>query len=413
MPQLQIFLPENWPDTSTAEITPLFWRLADGANTRHGESAFGALPRGAEVELILPAGRVLLTRVKLPPGSSQKLGEVVGYAVEDRLLGDPESVHAAVGTRSADGNVAVAVLDRRWLEAVRTRFAAAGHRITRVVSEVATVPQTPAAWDLVWYGQHGCLRTDEEQGLAVDGSGDSAPIALQLVLQEARETGSVPERIIVHDAADGQTMPDLALWSRELDLPVEAGKPWSRERVDLPTRRGINLLQGSFAAHRSGSELLKRYRLPLALAAGIAGLAIVLSAGDWVWLTWNKYRLQTAMVKTYRTAFPESKVDDRLVQLQMGRNLADLKRARGQAQPGDFFYLLSDALPAIDATGGAAQGVRYERGKLQLDLRLTQPQTPEALNRRLTSAGLAARVESVSPTPGGVLARISLSGGNT
>ena len=64
MPQLQIFLPENWPDTSTAEITPLFWRLADGANTRHGESVFGALPRGAEVELILPAGRVLLTRVK-------------------------------------------------------------------------------------------------------------------------------------------------------------------------------------------------------------------------------------------------------------------------------------------------------------------------------------------------------------
>lgn len=413
MAQLQIFLPESWPDTSIADVTPLFWRLADGVNTREGESAFGALPRAAEVELIVPAGRVLLTRVKLPPGSSQKLGEVVGYAVEDRLLGDPESVHAAVGSRGADGNVTVAVLDRAWLEAVRTRFAAAGHRITRAVSEVATVPQTPGAWDLVWYGQHGSLRTDEEQGLAVDGSGDSAPVALQLVLQEARDTGSSPERIVVHDAAAGQALPDLARWSRELDLPVEAGKPWSRQRVDIPTRRGINLLQGSFASYRSSSELLKRYALPLQLAAGIAGLAIALSAGDWVWLTWNKYTLQTAMVKTYRTTFPESKVDDRLVQLQMGRNLAGLKRDRGHAQPGDFFPLLAEALPAIGATGGAAQGVRYERGKLQLDLRLAQAETPAALNQRLTSVGIAARVESVNPTAGGVLARITLSGGNT
>ena len=411
MAQLQIFLPEGWPESSMAEVTPLPWRLADGAATREAEAPIGSLPRAAEVELILPAGRVLLTKVKLPPGSAQKLSEVVGYAVEDRLLGDPEGVHATVGARNADGDVAVAVIDRAWLDDVRARFAAVGQRVTRVVSEVGTVPRTPGAWDLLWYGQHGCLRTDDEQGLAVDGAGGSAPVALQLTLQEARDAGGAPERLVVHDATNGGAMPDLAQWSRGLDLPVDAGTRWSRDRIEIPTRRGINLMQGNFATGRSGTELLTKYRLPLRLAAAIVGLGIALSVGDWAWLSWQKYSLNAAVEKTYRTAFPDSTVKKELVQTEMGRKLADLRRAHGQAQQGDFLPLLSDALPVIGATGGSAQAVRYERDKLQLDLRIAQPQTAEGLNQRLSSSGIAARVESVSPTAGGALARVTFTTG--
>jgi general secretion pathway protein L len=413
MPYLQIFLPEGWPESSMADITPLPWRLADGATTRQGESPIGSLPKSSEVELILPAGRVLLTRVKLPPGNTQKLGEVVGYAVEDRLLGDPESIHAAVGARSADGNVTVAVLDRAWLQSAREKFAAAGHRLMRAVSEVAIVPQTPGAWDLLWYGQHGALRTGEDLGSAVDGSGDGAPIALQLALQEARNGGAAPERIVVHDGTDGRHLLDLARWSAELGIPVDGGKIWRREQVEVPTRRGINLLQGGFATGRSSSELVKRYRLPLQLAAGVVGLGILVSAGDWAWLRWQKYAEQAKMVKIYRATFPDSTVKDELVQVQMGRNLADLRRAHGQAQAGDFIPLLSDALPVISATGGSAQSVRYERGKLQLDVRLAQMQSQDELNQRLSSAGIPAKVESVSSSQGGALARVTFSGGAT
>lgn len=413
MPYLQIFLPEGWPDSGMDDIAPLPWRLADGAATRQGESPIGSLPRSNEVELIIPAGRVLLTRVKLPPGNTQKLGEVVGYAVEDRLLGDPDSIHAAVGARSADGNVTVAVLDRAWLESVREKFNAAGHRLTRAVSEVAIVPQTPGAWDLIWYGRHGCLRVGEDLGSAVDGSGESAPVALQLALHEARNAGTAPERIVLHDATEGLPSPDLARWSRELDIPIDGGKRWRSEQVEIPTRRGINLLQGAFATSRSSGELLKRYRLPLQLAAGIVGLGILVSAGDWAWLRWQKYAEQAKMVKIYRATFPDSTVKDELVQVQMGRNLADLRRAHGQAQPGDFIPLMSDALPIVNATGGSAQAVRYERGKLQMDVLLAQVQTQAELNQRLASAGIPARVESVSPNQGGALARVTFSGGPT
>lgn len=409
MALLQVFLPADWPG---ADVPPaLRWRLADGAAIRHGKSVLAELPRGAEVELIVPASRVLLTRVKLPPGSSQKLADVVRYAVEDKLMGDPETVHAAVGRRSAEGEVTAAVVDRAWLASVRNQFSDIGLRPVRMMSAIAVVPHTAGAWDAVWHGSHGWLRTGEDQGLVLDGAIGAAPLALQLAVQEARTANALPERIVVH-ASKGKDLPELARWQQELELPVEAGPPWSWREADIPATQGINLLQGSFASSRSRAELLGRYRLPLRLAAGIAALYTVVSIADWAWLAWQRYALQAQMTETFKAAFPEAKsiVD---APLQMRRNLADLKRARGEAQPGDFLPLLANALPAVGATGGAAQALQYERGKLQLDLRLPQAQSVEALNQRLSAAGIPAKVDSVNATPNGVLARVTVTGGSS
>src|SRR5258705_1075663 len=100
MSLLQVFLPNGWPNNDENNQVLLRWRLTDGITTRVGETPFELLPIGADVELIVPAGRVLLTQVKLPPGNPQKLSEVASYAVEDKLLGDPDTVHAAVGNPS-------------------------------------------------------------------------------------------------------------------------------------------------------------------------------------------------------------------------------------------------------------------------------------------------------------------------
>ena len=406
MALLQIFLGDDQPDTGAVR-----WRLAEGVNTRHGESRLSELPPANEVELIISASRVLLTRVKLPPGNTQKLADVIGYAVEDKLLGDPETVHAAVGRRNADGTITAAIVDRAWLGGVRERFSAMGRRPTRAVSEIALVPATAGAWDAVWHGDHGWLRNGDDEGFMLDPAAGAAPLALRLAVQEARSAGAAPARIVVHPA-EGNVLPELARWQQELELPVEAGTPWSWQKADIPALRGINLLQGKFVSSRSRAELASRYRLPLRLAAGIAGLYIVVSSADWAWLAWQKHTLEARMTQTFKTAFPDAKtiVD---APLQMRRNLADMQRARGEAQPGDFLPLLATALPVIGAAGGNAQSVQYERGKLQFDLRLAQVEPAEALNQRLSAAGVAARVESVNQTPAGALARVTFTGGTS
>jgi general secretion pathway protein L len=386
----------------------LRWRLTDGATTRIGEAALNDLPRGADVELIVPASRVLLTRIKLPPGNPQRLGEVASYAVEDKLLGDPDTIHAAVGSRGADGTTTAAIVDRAWLTSVQNQFSTAGRQPIRAVSEIATVPVSPDSWNVIWHGNQGWLRTIEDQGLVVDSADQGAPLALLLALQEARAINAVPERIIVH-AAEDHALPVLARWEQELGVPIEAGPPWTWQRIDAPLKHGINLLQGPFAPSRSGAELLQHYRVPVFLAAGILGLYLIVGIVDWAWLKWQEHSLKTQMIEAFKTAFPDAKtiVD---APLQMQRNVADLKRAHGEAQPEDFLPLLANALPAISTTGGTTQALQYERGKLRLDLRLSQAQPPEVLNQQLSGAGIQAKVESVNPTAGGVLARITITG---
>ena len=158
--------------------------------------------------------------------------------------------------------------------------------------------------------------------------------------------------------------------------------------------------------------MLARYRIPAILAAGIVGLYIIVSVADWAALAWQKRSLQAQMTNTFKTAFPDA-TNIVNAPLQMQRKLIELKRAHGEAQPGDFIPLLANALPAINATGGTAQAVQYERGKLQLDIRLPQVQPPEVLNQQLSGTGLPAKVESINPTPNGAVARITFAGGNS
>ncbi|MES2354170.1 MAG: type II secretion system protein GspL [Pseudomonadota bacterium] len=408
MPLLQVFLPNGWPTRDSTDTAPLRWRLTEGITTRSGESTLEKLPRGADIELIVPASQVLFAQVKLPPGNTQRMSEMASFAVEDKLLGDPETIHAAVGIRGLDGMATAAIVDRAWLHAVRDHFSAAGLRLIRAISEIATVPFTPGAWDLVWHGTQGWLRTIEDQGLVVDLSGDNVPLSLLLALKEAQAANTLPDRIIVH-AAENHALPDLTRWQQELQLPVEAGTPWSWQRIDV-SRRGINLLQGPFAPSRSNAELLTRFRVPLSLAAGIVGLYFILSTADWAWLTWQKRALQTEMTQTFKTAFPDSNTIAN-APLQMQRKVMELKRINGEAQPSDFLPLLASALPAMNATGGTPQAVQYDHGKLRLDLQLSQVQSLDALTQQLSAAGIQARVESINPTANGAVARITFTGG--
>jgi len=408
MSLLQVFLPNNWPSPESNSATPFRWRLTDGVTTRMGESPLDSLPRGAEVELILPASRVFLTRIKLPPGNTQKLSEIVSYAVEDKLLGDPETIHAAVGLRGADGAATAAIVDRAWLIAVRDLFSAADLRPIRGVSEIATAPYSQGAWNLVWHGDQGWLRTNEDQGSVIDSAGANAPLALLLAIQEAHAANALPREILVH-AADGQELPDLTRWENELQIPVIASAEWSWKRIEAPTRRGVNLLQGAFAPSRSPSELLARFRMPAMLAAGIAGLYLAVSFADYAWLTWQKHALLSEMKTTFKTTFPDAQVIVN-APLQMQRKVAELKRAHGEAQETDLVPLLATALPAIAATGGKPQALQYDHGKLSIDLKLPQAHSAQSLSQIVSGAGGKGRVESVNPTPGGVLARIVFTG---
>ena len=101
-------------------------------------------------------------------------------------------------------------------------------------------------------------------------------------------------------------------------------------------------------------------RAALWLAGIIAVAQLGLTAFDAWRLTRERDALEARRESIFRSAFPEARVvvDP---ELQMARNLADLRSARGLAGSDDFLVQMS---AAARGTAGPVRSVEYANGKL-------------------------------------------------
>lgn len=410
MSLLRIHIPSSWPDTEPD--APLPWCNLDtrGERLAAGSSTLANLPRAEACELVIPAEAVLLTRATLPRGSRRKMRQFLAYAIEDRLVAEPDAVHVAAGPTLDDGQTALAVVDKAWLARVLARLDGAGLRPRSAWPETL-LPALPAdGWVMVWDGRGGFLRSGEHAGMSLDGgTSTQPPTALVLSVAEARAAAALPHHLLLR-LREGASPPDIEAWSHVLGVAVEVGVEWMPLQLPDATHGGIDLLQGTFAPSGSGRDWWPTLRLPLILAGLIALLQVGATTTEWWLLSREKQQLQVAMEERFREAFPDARaiVD---APLQMQRNLAELRGTAGQMSPSDFMPLLSRVAPALDADSrGNLRAIRYEASQLSLDVAVTDQAAAENLLRRLTDAGLAGQVQSVSGTAPQSLARIVITG---
>ena len=353
--KLRVFLPNvDRPEAAT----PFAWKLFDA---RHGPmrgdvTTADSIPRVPESEVVIPAERVLFARLSLPKVNAATIRELLPYAVEDRLLADPAHIHAVAGAKNKRGETVVAVVDRDWLQAMLDALARAGLRPTAAWSESALLAGGHADWQLVWGPSRGMLVDDEGVAATFDRS-PGLPLALRLAIDEATTRGDRPEKVRVHTAGD-EALPDLATFSRETGIAFEAGTRWDTLAAGQPAAGSINLLQGDFTP-RSGRE----WKLPRA-AVWIAGTIAVVQLGFTAWDAWRLGRERSALEAQreaiFRSAFPEARVvvDP---ELQMARNLAELKRSRGLAAGDEFLVQMTQA---ARGSHGKVNSIEYANGKL-------------------------------------------------
>jgi general secretion pathway protein L len=358
--KLRIFLPaaeRALPDTRFA------WMLFDARRRllREGVNALAEVPRGDEVEAVLPASRVLFARLKLPRVSAATIRELLPFAVEDRLLADPSHIHAVAGARDSRGETVVAVIDRQWLQGMLDALARAGLRPTRAWPESALLAGGRGDWNLVWSPARGMLVDDDGVAATFDHDASGAfPLALRLALDEAAARGDKPTGIRVHTDA-GASLPDLAAWSAESGVGFAAGSRWEELARADPGRAAINLLQGEFSPRRQGRTRLPRAAVWLAVAIAVLQMSLVaLDAGR---LRHERSTLEARREAIFRDAFPEARavVDP---ELQMKRNLADLRREHGIAVEDEFFGKLSRE---AQEPGRQARSIEFANGKLVVE----------------------------------------------
>lgn len=359
--KLRVFVPSTERADASARHA---WILFDGRGhvLREDAGALAEMPRADEVELVLPASRVLFARLKLPRVNAATIRELLPYAVEDRLLADPSHIHAVAGRRGAGGDTTVAVVDRDWLAALVEMFGRAGLKASRAWGESALLFAPGGEWHAVCGPRRGMLVDDREVSVAFDRTpGGELPLALRIALDEAAGRGERPQRIVVH-AEGGEPLPDLDRWKGESGVAFARGPDWETARRDEPALHAINLLQGEFAPRAPRLGVSRIPRAALALAAAIVLLQAFFVAIDAWRLDREREALEARREAIFRTAFPEAKtvVDP---ELQMGRNLAELRRARGLAGGDDF---LAQLTRVARESPGPVRSLEYANGRLQV-----------------------------------------------
>lgn len=353
--KLRVFLP------STERPAPgerSHWKLFDarGELRRSGEGPAGEMPRAKEVELVLPSERVLFARLRLPKVNAATIRQLLPYAVEDRLLADPAHIHAVAGEKNAHGETVVAVVDREWLKARVDALAADGHEATSAYCESALLAGGRGDWHVVWGRTRGILVDDEGVGATFD-RGPGLPLALRVALDEAAERGDKPVSVRVH-VEDGEALPDLEAWSSETGVPFAPGTRWDTLAAGHPAAHSIDLLQGELARRPRGGGL-RIPRAALWLGGAVVALQVGLAVADNLRMQAERERLVQRQEQIFRSAFPEAKavVDP---ELQMARQLEELKRSRGLAAGDDFLAQLT----RVSREAKSVKSVEYAGGKM-------------------------------------------------
>ena len=422
MSLLQIYIPENFtgdaspvmpasPDTQAREACRWVLRDPAGSVLRRGEGPLSAIPRADSVLAVVPASMVLLVQVKVPSRNRRKMFQLLPYIVEEKLMYDPESIHVAAGPQLPGGETVVAVIDKAWMKRVIGALQSAGLSPWRMWPETL-MPAVPlGTWTVVWNGREGFVRTGMVSGQSLDGgSAEAPPLGLLLAVKEAAEKGSAPRKINLQ-IAEGSDQPDLESWASRLGVQVEVTGAWDWSAAAYGMDKGVNLLQGEFTPARFESDSRQRLRIPMILVGIIIALQFGGGLADWLMLNYEKRQLDANMQKDFRLAFPEARV---VVDapLQMQRNLAELRHARGLSDSADFLPVLAKAAPILaQSESTAIQSMQYESGILKIDVQLRGSQTPGQVRSRFQSVGMQADIEKVeTPKSGGAIVRLVLRG---
>jgi len=356
---------------------------------------------GRRVVALVPSARVLLTHAQVPARRASQLLAAVPYALEESLAGDVDDLHFAIGERSRDGAVQVAVVARtemeRWLEQLREL----GLRPQVMLPDLLALPLEADHWSVWLDGATALVRTGLQAGFVAES--ENLELMLRLALQEAGD--AAPGGLRLHPATPGHE-PRLTLPG--VTCTAAAQGPLLTLADPARVREGINLLQGDYGVRQQWGRVLRPWLPAAALLLVWLGLQGGLTVADLVRLQGVVARQGEAIVQVYRDTFPDAQ---RIVEprTQMEQQL----RALRAGQEGDAFLTLLQQSGAGLAQVPELRIDQLSYGDGRIDLQLTLPRL-DALDRlkaALAGNGLSVDVVTANAASDSVQARLRIEKG--
>jgi general secretion pathway protein L len=360
------------------------------------EVVAGASSRAGVVVLVPTEEVLLLPRVVLPRASGARLGRALPYAVENWVAGDVEAQHVAWTRRGGAGDalcVAVAARERvgQWL----AELEAAGVRPVAVLPDALALPWAPEIWSVLVDGERVLVRTGACDGFAT--ALDDLASWLDAALEAAEEPPQTIRVVTLSGGGSAQDpLPQGAAGGVQIErLPAPPdGLAGAMTGLDRDT--GPDLLQGEF---RRSAEVSGRAARPWRVAAMLLLALAVLHTAGLVWQASDLFaRAGVAAARAeglFREAFPEvGRVVD--VRTQTTQRLQALRAGAASDESG-FLPLLERVSGPLSASGAELRGLRYEGGRLDLELRSTAVADFEALRAATGARAVDVRTQAGKP----------------
>ncbi|HLQ26189.1 MAG TPA: type II secretion system protein GspL [Acidiferrobacterales bacterium] len=421
---LTLYLPRGWPESRAA----VRWWWHDNEDALHSGqvSDLEELPaqsRAGKLHVWTPGTDTLLITAVLPTQARTKILQALPFALEDQLLGEPESLHYAYRPLG-DNRLAVAVTARERLKTWLEGLAQAGLQPSSLCPITLAVPLEPSAeepaliadsWSLAFSADEIWLRSGPFSGFAYVAADGRPPAILVTALQEERAKLRAPKQLHIFNPPPGY---DAENWAAALALPVMVQQqdiwdgisrlgshspPLDYPRGQFPP---LNLLQSEFASAGQLRQLSGALR-PAGIMFGLwlAG-SVVFNLGEW-WQLSRAYEAQRAeMTALFRKSFPDAKV---VVDpaLQMQRDLAALQARSGVPTAGDLVPLLAQVAPVLQTNPqNQLQAIHYADSAITLDLTLPSFQALDNFKNALNATGLRVEVLTANSRPAGVEGRL-------
>lgn len=370
------------PQLVGEEMATANWVMVDGGRVQ-GETRSGTLEEaaayatGERAVVCVPGVEVLLTDVVLPGGNRQRMLRAVPWALEERLIDDPEDMHFALGARGKDGRVQVAVVERARMLHWMSLLTLANIRPFALLVDAHCLPRENDAWSVLIESQDSVVRTSAHGGFAVDSASLVAVLA-----QSLKQAETLPASICVYDCR-GEQAGQLGTLAGGPELRME---PCPGGAIELLARHadpvgGINLLQGEFSQRESVSKHLRPWYTVAAMFAVWVVMQLGFSVYRHIDLSLQADALDAQMQAVFRKTFPEAR-NTKGAYAQMQSRLKALERGGGG---GDTVQeLLANAAPLLSRTPGLqVRSIRYRDGGLDLELETKDLQSLDKLKQEL------------------------------
>ncbi|MDE0489582.1 MAG: type II secretion system protein GspL [Gammaproteobacteria bacterium] len=377
------------------------WQAVDAHGAPLAHRGEGDLEQAAElaearkVVLLIPAREVFRARMDLPARGRRSAVRGARYALEDRIAGDVEDLHFAVGPADGD-QLEVAAVERQRLESLLARLEAAGLLPFAVYGEGDALPRLPNA---------AAALLEEDALLLRDGSGQvisAQPSELaglvDIACAEHAGDEAVPFRLVIYcePALQGVAQEAMAsLNGRDVELRLLEQGVMPQLAAESMSGGAVNLLQGEF---RRRDDRARRLR---GVATGLLVVAL-LFPGYLAMDGWRAQREYQALAGTVEARLRQMMPDagasaDLRGEFRRRVASADLSAAADS----DGFLRLLQSLERAGGTGTRLLGLNYGNGSAQVRLAAADMETLDRVRRSLITSGHSVLIQTAVPESNG------------